>query len=98
MHHAIVERGKGREDDDLAQALQANGTSPTTPIAIVVTLLLLASVASTAGAYIYERSSADLILPGVRIGDIDVGDLTGSEAVAAVTIWPARALDRKSVV
>jgi hypothetical protein len=54
-------------------------------ISVVVTVLLLASVASTAGAYIYERSSADLTLPGVRIGDIEVGDFTRSEAVAAVT-------------
>jgi lipoprotein-anchoring transpeptidase ErfK/SrfK len=63
-------------------------------IAVVVTVLLFASVATTAGAYVYERSSADLILPGVRIGDIEVGDLTRSEAVAAVSATAGVLLDQ----
>jgi lipoprotein-anchoring transpeptidase ErfK/SrfK len=63
-------------------------------IAVVVTVLLLASVASIAGAYIYERRSADLILPGVRIGDIEVGDFTRSEAIAAVSTAAGVLLDQ----
>ena len=63
-------------------------------IAVVVTVLLLASVASTAGAYIYERSSSELILPGVRIGEIEVGDMTRAEAVAAVSTAAGVLLDQ----
>ena len=67
-------------------------------IAVVVTVLLLASVASTAGAYIYERASAELILPGVRIGEIEVGDMTRVEAVAAVSTAAGVVLDQTMMI
>ena len=56
-------------------------------VAIVITvagtaLLLFGGVAY--GAYRYELTHADRILPGVRIGGVDVGGMTRNEAQAAV--------------
>lgn len=53
-------------------------------ITILVVALLLVPAVSAAGAYVYERSSADRILPGVRVAGIDVGGMTASEALSAV--------------
>lgn len=53
-------------------------------VAVAASILLLLPAATGAGAYVYERSSADRILPGVRVGDVDVGDMTRPEAAAAV--------------
>ena len=56
-------------------------------VAVVITvagsvLLVFGGVAY--GAYRYEMTHADRILPGVRIDGVDVGGMTGKEAQAAV--------------
>ena len=67
-------------------------------ITVVATTLLAAPVASTAGAYVYERSSADQILPGVQVADIDVGGMTRSEAFSAVMSEADAVLDRRVTI
>jgi lipoprotein-anchoring transpeptidase ErfK/SrfK len=64
-------------------------------IAVVAIVTLVVPAASTAGAYVYERSSADRILPGVRVAGIDVGGMTRSEALRAVSSEADALLDRQ---
>jgi len=64
----------------------------------VVAIALLVPAASTAGAYVYERSSADRILPGVRVAGIDVGGMTRSEALRAVSSEADALLDRQVMI
>jgi lipoprotein-anchoring transpeptidase ErfK/SrfK len=47
-------------------------------------ILLLLVGGSAAGAYGYDRASSDQILPGVRVGGVNVGNMTRAEAVRAV--------------
>lgn len=67
-------------------------------ITVVATTLLAAPVASTAGAYVYERSSADQILPGVQVVGIDVGGMSRSEAFSAVMSEADAVLDRRVTI
>ena len=59
-------------------------------------------VALTAGgayaAYRYDASSADRILPGVEVAGVDVGGLTRSEAIAAISDAASVRLDRELLV
>lgn len=64
-------------------------------IAVVAIALLVVPAAFTAGAYVYERSSADRILPGVRVTGIDVGGMTRSEALRTVSSEADALLDRQ---
>ncbi len=65
-----------------------------------VAVLALASVGGgTAYAtYRYDREASSRILPGVRIGDVEVGGLTRDEAIAAVAARADRTLGKKLVV
>ena len=54
-------------------------------IAVVAIVFLVVPAILTAAAYDYERSSADRILPGVRVAGIDVGGMTRSQALKAVS-------------
>lgn len=67
-------------------------------ITIVAIAVLLVPAVSTAGAYVYERSSANRILPGVRVAGIDVGGMTGSEALSAVRSGADALLDRQVTI
>ena len=67
-------------------------------IAVVAIVFLLVPAAFTAGAYVYERSSADRILPGVRVASIDVGGMTRSEALRAVRSEADPLLDRQVTI
>ena len=53
-------------------------------VAVVAGILVLALGGAAYAAYRYEQARADTILPGVLVAGIDVGDMTRSEAVAAV--------------
>ncbi|MGH2529851.1 MAG: L,D-transpeptidase family protein [Actinomycetota bacterium] len=64
-------------------------------IAVVAIALLLVPAVSTAGVYVYERSLADRILPGVRVAGIYVGGMTRSEALRAVSSEGDALLDRQ---
>jgi len=61
----------------------------------VVAILLVVPAVLTAAAYDYERSSADRILPGVRVAGIDVGGMTRSQALRAVREEADALLDRQ---
>jgi hypothetical protein len=63
-------------------------------IAVVAIVLLLAPAALTAGTYAYERSSANRILPGVRVAGTDVGGMARSEAMRAARHAADPLLDR----
>lgn len=54
--------------------------------AVVLTVIVLLVLGSGAayGAYRYDRSMADTILPGVAIAGLDVGEMTRDEAIAVV--------------
>jgi lipoprotein-anchoring transpeptidase ErfK/SrfK len=47
------------------------------------------------GAYQYDAANSDRILPGVEVADVDVGGMTRSEAVTALTDAADRWLERK---
>lgn len=64
-------------------------------IAVVAIVFFLVPAAFASGAYVYERSSGDRILPGVRVGGIDVGGMTRSEALRAVRSEADPLLDRQ---
>jgi len=49
-------------------------------------------------AYRYDASSAERILPGVEVANVDVGGMTHSEAVAAISEMANVRLDRELVV
>ena len=51
---------------------------------IVMAILVLGTVGTAFAAMSYDRSRADLILPGIRVGGVDVGGMTAAQAVAAV--------------
>ena len=53
-------------------------------VAVVAGIFVLAVGGAAYAAYRYEQARADTILPGVTVAGIDVGDMTRSEAVAAV--------------
>ena len=55
-------------------------------IAAAVGVVLLVFGGGAYAAYRYEMSHADRILPGVRIGGIDVGGMTRAEAMRAVRV------------
>ena len=67
-------------------------------IAIVAFALVLVPTASMAGVFAFERASADRILPGVRVGGIDVGGMTRSEALSAVRSQAEAVLDRQVTI
>jgi lipoprotein-anchoring transpeptidase ErfK/SrfK len=67
-------------------------------MAIVAFVLVLLPTASMAGAFVYERASADRILPGVRVGGIDVGGMTRSEALSAVRSHAEAILERQVTI
>ncbi|MGE5225240.1 MAG: L,D-transpeptidase family protein [Planctomycetaceae bacterium] len=52
--------------------------------AVVLGVLALGAVAGAFAATRYERAHEDTILPGVRIGGVDVGGMTRAQAKAAV--------------
>ena len=63
-------------------------------IALVTVGLLSVMGAGTAyAAYRYDASSADLILPGVRVAGIDVSGMTRSQAVREVTATARETLE-----
>jgi len=53
-------------------------------VAGAVGVVLLVFGGGAYAAYRYEMSHADRILPGVRVGDVDVGGMTRAEALRAV--------------
>lgn len=53
-------------------------------VAGLVVVLLVAGAGSAVAAYRYDSANRDLILPGVRIGGVEVGGMSRDEAVAAV--------------
>ena len=63
-------------------------------VAIVAGVLVLTAGGAAYSAYRYERSHADLILPGVTIAGVDVGGMNKSEAVTAVRAAATEALQR----
>ncbi|HEV8564879.1 MAG TPA: L,D-transpeptidase/peptidoglycan binding protein [Actinomycetota bacterium] len=52
---------------------------------IVVCVLAVTGSGVTVAAYRYDRANFDRILPGVTVGGVDVGGMTRTEAIAAVT-------------
>jgi lipoprotein-anchoring transpeptidase ErfK/SrfK len=67
-------------------------------MAIVAFVLVVVPTASVTGVFVYERASADRILPGVRVGGIDVGGMTRSEAVSAVRSQAEAVLERQVTI
>jgi lipoprotein-anchoring transpeptidase ErfK/SrfK len=67
-------------------------------MAIVAFVLVLVPTASMAGVFVYERASVDRILPGVRVGGIDVGGMTRSEALSAVRSHAESILERQVTI
>src|SRR5215203_2224265 len=67
-------------------------------MAIVAFVLVLVPTASMAGVFVYERASVDRILPGVRVGGIDVGGMTRSEALSAVRSHAEAILERQVTI
>jgi L,D-transpeptidase catalytic domain/Putative peptidoglycan binding domain len=64
-----------------------------------VAVLLVLSVGGAAyAAYRYELAHADRILPGVRVGGVDVSEMTEAEAMAAVWRSADTGLDRELTV
>jgi lipoprotein-anchoring transpeptidase ErfK/SrfK len=53
-------------------------------IAVTASVLLLAAGGTAFAGYRYEMSHAEEILPGVRVGGVDVSGLTREEAIQAV--------------
>jgi lipoprotein-anchoring transpeptidase ErfK/SrfK len=52
---------------------------------IVVCVLVVTGSGVTVAAYRYDRATLDRILPGVTVAGVDVGGMTRTEAIAAVT-------------
>ena len=61
--------------------------------AIAVGIVLLALGGVALAAYRYDRATADRILPGVTVADVDVGGMTRAEAVEAIDAIVAERLD-----
>jgi lipoprotein-anchoring transpeptidase ErfK/SrfK len=67
-------------------------------VAVAAGVLLLALAGVAYGAYRYELSHADRILPGVRIAGVDVGGLTRLEATQLVSAQAERILAERFTV
>src|SRR5260221_14267718 len=65
-------------------------------VLLVVLGLLVLGIAGTAfGALRYDRNRQGLILPGVRVDGIDVGNMDRARAVAAVAAVVDRSLEQE---
>jgi lipoprotein-anchoring transpeptidase ErfK/SrfK len=67
-------------------------------VVFLAATILLIPAGSAAGAYLYDRASGDRILPGVRIGDVDVGGMTRTQVLEAVSREAARILDSEITI
>ena len=61
-------------------------------------LLVLGAGGAAYAAFRYDRSMTDRILPGVRVGGVDVSGMTREEALAAVRARASLDLDREITV
>src|SRR5438034_11565089 len=69
------------------------------PVLLVMSGVLVLVLAGAAYAgYRYDRATATRILPGVRIGGVDVGGMTRDQALRALQGPASRILDRSIVV
>ena len=67
-------------------------------VAVSVGVLLVLAGGVSLAAYRYEQAHADRILPGVTVGDVNVGGMTRSEALVAVMAEVRSQLDRSIVI
>ncbi len=67
-------------------------------VAVSVGVLLVLAGGVSLAAYRYEQARADTILPGVTVAQVDVGGMTRSEALVAVTAEVRSHLDRTIVI
>src|SRR5205807_7348328 len=61
-------------------------------ILVVVGVLVAGAVGTAVAAMSYDRSRADLILPGVSVDGVAVGGMTRAQAIAAIRPVADRAL------
>jgi lipoprotein-anchoring transpeptidase ErfK/SrfK len=66
-------------------------------VSILLGVALLAGGAAY-GAYRYDASASDRILPGISVGGVDVGEMTRAEALVAVRQDARDVLDRRLTV
>ena len=62
-------------------------------VAIAAAIVLMSVAGAAYAAYRYDRATADLILPGVTVGGVDVGGMTRAQAVESVRASAAERLD-----
>jgi len=67
-------------------------------LAVVAASVLLAAGGGAYAAYRYEQDRADLILPGVRVAGVDVGQMTRREALRSVRSAAGERLERTLTV
>jgi lipoprotein-anchoring transpeptidase ErfK/SrfK len=68
------------------------------PWSVVVVAVAIVLVVGSVAAYAYDRSREGVIAGGVRIGGVEVGDMSADEAARAVRAWHERSLRRPVVV
>jgi hypothetical protein len=67
-------------------------------VGLAAGVLVLALSGAAYAAYRYDQANADRILPGTRVGGVDVSEMTRGEAIAAVRARARLDLDREIVV
>jgi len=67
-------------------------------LAVVAASVLLAAGGGAYAAYRYEQDRADVILPGVRVAGIEVGEMTRREAMRSVRSAAGEQLDRSLTI